>query len=139
MSKLDEIRSGVIVEEETLPPVVDRPAYDFVTPTGSRLLVTKPRDAGRRSGDRRTRGGLIIPRSVHQRESAVVCEIVRCGPDVTLFRVGEIVMLAEFSGIAILDDISHADNAWLVSQDEVVGRVDMSYWQEFGDDDERKA
>ena len=117
---------------------------DYVTPVGSRMLVSKPKAIGRSkvkqsAGEHGKSILLVASEAEERREYGSVAKVFKVGEEVTKYHIGDTVLLAQFAGIPIFTDAGETPT-WIVTEDEVLARVSSNYWQdihEAGDDSPR--
>ena len=129
----EQLLAARLEVEATIPEL--RELHEFIEPLGTRVLVTKPKGAGRAPTMRR-RGSILIPigSEVVARERGVICRVLRVGNEVMHFKPGDSVLLAEFGGVPVYNDTDET-SAWVVDESQVLARVTPDYWQAFGSDE----
>jgi len=107
--------------------------YELVEPLGNRMVVLKPRGADM-PAVRKLKSGLFAPQVAEYlaRELGIVCQVTKVGPDVTGFKPGDTVLIAQYGGIPL--SVSGGEvGVWMVAEGDVLARVDPRFWELVGE------
>lgn len=119
------------------PSRKSRPLYEYIDPLPGAVIATVPQAVDR---DQVKRGELIIVQNEYTRKTyGLVAKVLRTPAELAeRFPVGCSILIQEFGGIPIYAGGTEGD-AWIVSESDILARVDDEYWDEIADTDVAKA
>jgi len=93
---------------------------DQVRVLGARLVVTRPEPLEGYHENATTTGGLVLPTTHRRREWGQVATVTSVGPGVREpIKVGDQVVIGEFSGVPIFDGSMVTDH-WVIGEGEIM-------------------